>query len=118
MKLTSLSDSELLDVVRPLAEHTEASWNDKDYQAFCRYLILDEGERVFPEAEFQRQIEESYDTYGVHRIGELVAIHRNPDNVIVIWKVEFEKREAPGLLMYGFEEHEGEVRIAGCSYHA
>ena len=47
-----------------------------------------------------------------------MALHRNPENVIVIWKVDFEKRKEPGLLMYEFEEHEGKVLISGCTYHA
>lgn len=118
MKYASLSDAEILKIIKPLAEHTEGSWNRKDYDEFCKYLLTESPDKRLPEEEFNRQIEESYDTYGIHMISELVAIHRNPDNVIVIWKVNFEKREEPGLLIYGFKEHQGRILIEGCSYHA
>lgn len=114
MESKELSDKEILDIVRPLAEHTENSWNEKNYSEFCRYLI-DDG---FPEEEFNRQIEENYDVYGRHTIADLVAIHRNPDHVIVLWRVDLEKRKEPGLLIYGFRERDGQVLIEGCSYHA
>jgi len=114
MKCKDLSDKEILDIVKPLAEHTENSWNEKNYNGFCRYLI----DESFPEEEFNRQIEESYDTYGKHTIADLVTIHRNPDHVIVVWKVDLEMRQEPGLLIYGFREREGQVLIEGCSYHA
>ena len=35
MKLLGLSDKEILDIVKPLAEHTENSWNEKSYENFC-----------------------------------------------------------------------------------
>jgi hypothetical protein len=118
MKFIELTDKEILDIVKPLAEHTENSWNQKDYAGFCRFLIEETPGQMFPEEEFRRQIEENHDTYGNHTIADLVAIHRNPDHVIVIWKVSLEKRKELGLLIYGFREHEGQILIEGCSYHA
>lgn len=118
MKTKSLSDEQILDIVKPLAEHTENSWNEKNYKEFVRYFIDASSDEAFPEEEFNRQIEGSYDLYGKHTIADLVTIHRNPDHVIVIWKVDFENREEQGLLIYGFREKEGQVFIEGCSYHA
>jgi len=118
MKLIELSDKEIITIVKPLAEHTESSWNQKNYDDFCRYLLVKRPGHKFPEEEFNKQIEESYDTYGNHTISDFVALHRNPENVIVIWKVDFENRKEPGLLMYEFEQHEGNMLISGCSYHA
>ncbi|MBL4881585.1 MAG: hypothetical protein JKX82_09705 [Oleispira sp.] len=118
MKFTKLDDKELLDVVKPLAEHTENSWNQKSYEGFCRFLYEGNPDGRLSEEEFNHQLEESYDTFGIHTIAELVVIHRNPENVIVIWKVDFEKRKELGLLMYRFIEHEGKALIDGCTYHA
>ena len=118
MKFMELTDNEILDMVKPLAEHTEESWNQKDHEAFCRFLIDESPDQALSEEEFNRQIEENYDVYGKHTVADLVAIHRNPDHVIVIWKVALEKRDEPGLLIYGFREHKGQVMIEGCSYHA
>lgn len=118
MKTDHLSDNEILDIVQPLAEHTENAWNDKSYQDFIRYFIDENPSEHFPEEEFNRQLDESYDRYGRHTIADLVAIHRNPDHVIMLWKVKLENRPEPGLLIYGFREREGKVLIEGCSYHA
>lgn len=118
MKLSEISDKEILEIVKPLAEHTENSWNIKDYRGFCRYLYIENTDRDFTENDFNRQIDESYDEFGYHTIADLVAIHRNPDNVIVLWKVRFQNRPNPGLLMYEFKEYEGRVLIPACSYHA
>jgi hypothetical protein len=117
MKFTELSDSEILDIVKPLADHTEGSWNQKDYDSFCRYLFEDP-EHKFTEENFNKQIDENYDTYGNHTVTEFVTLHRNPDNIIIIWKVDFEKRNEPGLLMYKFKEHNNQVLIEGCTYQA
>lgn len=118
MLFQDVSDKEVLDIVRPLAEHTENAWNQKDYDGFCHYFLEESPEQRFPEEEFNRQIEENYDTYGIHKIADLVTIHRNPDHTIVIWKLDLEKRQEQGLLIYGFREHEGRILIEGCSYHA
>ena len=113
MIFIELSDKEIITIVKPLAEHTENSWNQKSYDGFCRYL-LDES----PEEEFNKQIEENYDTYGNHTISKFLTLHRNPENVIVIWEVDFENRKEPGLLIYEFKAHKGKVLISGCQYHA
>ena len=118
MKAQGLSDQEILGVVQPLAEHTENAWNEKNYQEFIRYLIDEHPDQAFPESEFNPQLEESYDALGKHTLADLIHIHRNPDHVIVLWNVNFEHREEPGLLIYGFKEHKGNVLIEGCSYHA
>ena len=88
MKLLELSDNELMDRVKPLAQHAEESWNKKSYKKFCRY-IFEDPEHKFIEQNFNKQINENFDTYGNHTIGEFVALHRNPENVIILWKVNF-----------------------------
>ncbi len=118
MRSVGLSDGEILDIVQPLAEHTENAWNEKNYSNFIHYFFDENPSEHLPEEEFNRQIVENYDVYGKHTIADLVAIHRNPDHVIVLWKVDLENREEPGLLIYGFRERDGKVLIEGCSYHA
>ena len=72
MKAQGLSDQEILGVVQPLAEHTENAWNEKNYQEFIRYLIDEHPDQVFPESEFNRQLEESYDALGKHTLADLL----------------------------------------------
>lgn len=115
MKFTDLTDKEILDIVKPLAEHTENAWNQKNYDMFCRY-ILEDPDHKFTEENFNGQIEEHYDIYGIHTVAEFVTLHRNPDNIIVLWKVNFEKRNEPGLLMYRFKEKDSNVLIEGCTF--
>ena len=67
---------------------------------------------------FNSQVKENYDTFGKHTITEFVALHRNPENIIVLWKVSFENRKEPGLLMYRFIEKEEKILIEGCTYQA
>jgi hypothetical protein len=117
MKLNSLDDTELLNLVTPLAAHTENAWNNKNYQDFCIHLSQDAVD-IISEDDFNNQLVENFDKYGSHSISEIVAIHRNPENVIVLWKVNFEKRKEPGLLMYRFIESEGNLEIQGCTYQA
>jgi len=117
MKFINLNDNEIIDIVKPLAEHTEESWNQKNYNDFCHYLLGMDSDKKFTEEEFNRQIEENYDVLGKHEIADFVTIHRNPDNVIVLWTVNFENRVEPGLLMYSFAESEGKVLIQSCTYH-
>ncbi len=82
MTFNNLTDKEIIDIVMPLAKHTEDSWNKKDYWLFCHYL-LEDPEHKFTEECFNGQIEKNYDKYGKHTIKYLVTLHRNPDNVIV-----------------------------------
>lgn len=117
MKLSKLTDKEIVDIVFPIAEHTENSWNQKNYHEFSRYLLNEDPDRKLTEEEFDRQLNENYDIFGQHKIGDLVALHRNPDNIIVLWKVNFEKRKDPGLLIYKFTEYKGDILILGCTYH-
>ncbi|MFC3152285.1 hypothetical protein ACFOEK_14715 [Litoribrevibacter euphylliae] len=118
MDITKLNDEELLKIVKPIAEHTENAWNEKSYEGFCKYLLKAAPGQLIPEEVFNHQLENEYDRYGLHTIADLVAIHRNPDNVVVMWKVNFEKRPEPGLLMYCFIQYEDEVLIDGCIYQA
>ncbi|MGB2221508.1 hypothetical protein [Neptunomonas phycophila] len=39
MQAKDLSDKEILDIVMPLAEHTENAWNEKNYNEFIRYFL-------------------------------------------------------------------------------
>ena len=52
MKFIELSDKEIITIVKPLAEHTESSWNQKSYDDFCRYLLENNPYHKFPEEEF------------------------------------------------------------------
>lgn len=79
---------------------------------FCRYL-LEDLEHKITEKKFNEQINKNYNTFGKHSITGFVALHRNPENVIIIWKVGFEKRQESGLLMYRFKEYDSKMLVEG-----
>lgn len=39
MKIIDHTEKEILDIVEPLAEHTENAWNQKNYDGFCHYFL-------------------------------------------------------------------------------
>ncbi len=116
MNFTEMSDNEILTIVRPLAEHTENAWNEKNYENFCQYLLLEPDHDFTPE-NFYEQIERNYERLGLHTVKEHIAIHKNPDNAVVMWKLGIENRAEPGVIIYIFTEHENEIVITGCTLH-
>jgi len=116
MKFTEMSDNEILDIVTPLAVHTEKAWNEKNYEMFCHYLLIGP-EHNFTSENFYEQIEKNYDDLGLHTVKGLKTLHRNPENIVVMWEVDFEKRVEPGVIIYIFTEHEQKIVITGCTLH-
>ena len=117
MHLSSLPDNEIIDVLLPLAESMEEGWNQKNYDLFINNAT-EEAKTSFTISHFNKEIERSYDKLGKHTIQDVAMLHKNPDNIIVIWKVKYEKRNEPGLLIYHFEERNNKIVISGSTNHA
>ena len=113
----NLPDNELIDTLLPLAESMEEGWNQKNYDMFINNAAA-EAKEAFTISHFNKEIERSYDKLGKHTIQNVVMLHKNPDNIIVIWKVKYEKRKEPGLLIYHFEERNNKIVISGSTNHA
>ncbi len=116
MNLIEMSEKEILDLVTPLAEHTEKAWNDKNYEMFCEHLLI-EPEHDFTSDNFYDQIKRNYDKWGLHTVKDFIALNRNPENIVVMWELGIENREEPGVIIYKFTEHENKIVITGCTFH-
>lgn len=116
MKLIDMSDKEILEKVTPMAVHTENAWNEKDYEKFCQYLFIEQ-EHDFTSENFYEQIESNYDRLGKHTVKDFVMLHRNPENIVVMWELGIENRSEPGLIVYKFKDHENKIAISSCILH-
>ena len=66
---------------------------------------------------FYEQIENNYDRLGMHTVKDFVVLHRNPENIVIMWKLGIEKRSEPGLIVYKFQDHNNKIVITGCTFH-
>lgn len=117
MKLLNMSDVDILSTVKPMAKNMEEGWNENNYKLFSRDLT-EETMIKFDADCLNDQHLEAYKKLGNQSIGELMAIHKNPDNLVVIWKVEYEKRQSPGVVIYQFSESEGKLVITSSHSHS
>ena len=100
-----------------MATNLESGWNENDYNKFSHDLSQDMKEGVTI-SEFNSQRDDAYSNLGNHLLSELVTIHKNPDNIMAIWKIKFEKRNEPGLGIYRFKEINNKLLIVGAMFHA
>lgn len=117
MELLDQQQSDIINTLLPLAKNMEEGWNSKNYEMFMRDASAG-AKNVFTKALFNKELERSYEKLGKHTVGDFVTMHKNPHNIIIIWKLIFEKRSEPGLLIYHFEEIDNNLLISGATYHA
>jgi len=117
MILLNKSDEEILNALTPLAIDMENGWNENNYQKFSLNMTDDFRNQVDLE-EFNKQRNEAYPKLGNHELSNLVVLHKNPDNIIIIWKMKYEKRNELGLAMYYFKELNDKIVIIGSMFHA
>ena len=84
---------------------------DKLLQLFA--VAADEMKKEVNISNFELQRKELIPELGKHLNMEFVATHKNPDNVIVIWRLSFTNRDIPVLLTYVFVENESKLQISG-----
>jgi len=117
MDLLNKTDVEILNALTPLAENMENGWNENNYDKFS-IDITDDFRNQVNMHEFERQRNISYPKLGNHKLAELVTLHRNPDNIIIIWKLKYENRNELGLAVYHFKEINNRIQIIGSMFHA
>ncbi|MFW2373389.1 MAG: hypothetical protein ACN4GM_09745 [Gammaproteobacteria bacterium] len=117
MKLLSNTDNEILNTLIILAENMENGWNENDYVKFSKDQT-DEFRKQVDIHEFNKQRNDAYGQLGSHEIIDFVTLHKNPDNIIIIWKMKFEKRDEHGLAIYYFKEINDKAVISGAMFHA
>ena len=117
MKLLNKSDEEILNVLTPLAINMENGWNENNYDKFSLNMTDDFRNQVDLK-EFDKQRNATYPKLGSHELSNLVELHKNPDNIIIIWKMKYDKRNELGLVVYYFKEINDKIVIIGSMFHA
>ena len=116
MEILKLSDEGIVNVVTPIALQMEEAWNNNNYDKFLEHVSLESRNKI-DHASFISQRDEAIPELGKNTLKEIVTLHKNPDNVIVIWKVKFEKREETGLRIMFFKENNGRVVVDSSTCH-
>lgn len=105
-----MSESELLEFVTPIAESMQIGWDIDSYEQFSESFT--EGMRnAVNKKNYDEQRKRIFADLGTHTELAFIAMHKNPDNIIVFWKLHCEKREMPALVIYTFVEKNQEVLI-------
>ncbi|MDH5217308.1 MAG: hypothetical protein OEX19_06420 [Gammaproteobacteria bacterium] len=111
MELLNKTETEIIDIVTPIAKNMIEAWSKDDYDDFINYFH----ENSLSNEDFKTQ--RSWVQYlGVYSLDKLVELHKNPDNLVVIWKIKFANRKEPGIGLYRFIEENNQIKSKGCIY--
>lgn len=116
MNIQDSSESEILDIVTPIAIALESAWNDNNYEKFIQHVAADKRDSLDIN-NFNRQRTEAINELGKSTLGRVVATHKNPENIVIIWEILFEKRAEPGIGVYRFSESHGTINVESSLHH-
>ena len=116
MDILNSTDIELLEICKPIAQKLESGWNNNDYETFIENVAPDRKSSISIES-FNKQRAKAIEELGESSLKSLIAIHRNPENVVVIWEIGFKKRPEPGVGVYCFSEINGVIKVASSLHH-
>jgi hypothetical protein len=114
MSIQEISEVDLLSIVTPIVEKMQTGWDIDNYEQFLEYFT-DVMKEVVNKENYEQQRNRIFSDLGIHKKLELITIHKNPGNTIVIWKLHCEKRELPALLQYTFIEKDEKILIEGAT---
>lgn len=114
MELLNKSESEILDIVTPIAKNMIEAWSNDDYDNFIKYFTDPQKESLDLE---KFSIQRSWiKDLGTYSLNEIVTVHKNPDNIVVIWKIGFANRSELGIGVYRFREIKNQILVQSCIY--
>ena len=111
MSLLDKPDNEIIDLALPLVESMESGWDNDNYFVFTK-SFSDSMKNIITEENYNNQRKHIFPILGKHKCLELLILHRNTDNVTIIWKMYCEKREEPILLMCSFKDENNRISIS------
>jgi len=115
MELLNKNEAEILDIVTPIAKSMIEAWSTDDYDTFIGYFEEQKKEALTQE-DFTIQRSWVSTELGAYSLNRIESIHKNPGNIVFIWKVSFTNRNELGLGIYRFKEINGEVCVSSCIY--
>jgi len=114
MGIFKLSDSEVLSVLEPIAKNMQVGWDEDNYAQFCEHFSDNMRDHV-NENNYKRQRADIFPELGPHKEIKFLALHRNPNEIIVLWQMYCSNRETPVLLSYFFRENKAKIEIAAAN---
>ena len=115
MELLNKTESELLEIVTPIAQSMAKAWSSDNYENFIEYFEAHKKEALDLES-FTTQRSWVSEELGSYTLSDIESIHKNPGNIIVIWKVNFSNRDEQGLGIYRFKDINGTIQVSSCIY--
>ena len=115
MELLNKTESEIVEIVTPIAKSMAEAWSNDDYKSFTVYFEKDK-KGILTEDDFKTQRSWVAEELGSYTINEIESIHQNPTNVVITWKVSFSNRSELGLGIYRFKEINNEINVTSCIY--
>ncbi len=114
MTIFDLSDEDVLAVLTPIAESMQVGWDDDNYEKFSEFFTEDMKKDV-NSVDYKKQRNEIFPDLGKHKKIEFLAIHKNPSEIIVMWRLFCTNREVPALVTYYFNENSEKVKIVAAN---
>ena len=115
MELLRKTDSEIIEILTPIAISMAEAWSNDDYHAFTKYFEKDK-KGILTKEDFNTQRSWVAEELGTYSIREIELIHKNPSNVVVTWKIGFANRSELGLGIYHFKEVNNKTVVSSCIY--
>ena len=115
MELLNKSESEIIKIVTPMAKGMAEAWSNDDYLEFIGFFDNDK-KGLLTEEDFKTQRAWVAEELGIYSINKIESIHKNPGNMIIIWKVSFSHRSELGLGIYRFKEVNNKIVVSSCIY--
>lgn len=115
MELLNKPESDIIEIVTPIAKRMAEAWSSDDYHTFIGFFEKDK-KGLLTEDDFKIQRSWVADELGTYSICKIDLIHKNPGNLVVTWKVSFANRSEPGLGIYRFKEIDDEIIVSSCIY--
>ena len=112
--MQTMTDQELLNTVTPMIEKMHEGWNNNNLETLI-FHFSDNFATFMSQDEFNKQRGKYYPQQGELTNKKCLLIHRNPDNIVVIWETSCSKRAAPALLTSMFSMKENNFVMSGAS---
>ena len=105
-----------LAIIGPIVESMHDGWSTDCYDKFSEHFC-DSMKEAINNENYEEQRKVMFTELGRHKKLEIATYHRNPHDLIVIYRVYFELRESPALAIYFFGEEKERVVINSATLH-
>lgn len=112
----NMEDADSSALIYSIVESMHDGWSQDKYDKFSEYFC-DSMKEAVNRKNYEEQRKVIFGKLGEHKKIEQVTCHRNPNDLIGIYRVYFELRESPALAIYFFGEEQEKVVIKSATLH-